>query len=197
MADGQEGSGDASGKNLISGIKIGSGETLTEYNFCEDLPARIEGRVWEDGPVFTTSDGKLPSDYRGQRDGLYQAGIDKPLPGVKMKLYFYVDPVAGELNPRSVTLKEVMPGIYPELGTNPDTAVSVLTDAQGNYSFKGLRAGSYIVVQEQPTGYTDANDVVGSTTGFSFNSFDEAALAPESVLSTFSTSQVMDSIVNI
>ena len=197
MADGQEGSGDASGKNLISGIKIGSGETLTEYNFCEDLPAQIEGRVWEDGPVFTTSDGKLPSDYRGQRDGVYQPGIDKPLPGVKMKLYFYVDPVAGELNPRPVTLKEVMPGIYPELGTNPDAAVSVLTDAQGNYSFRGLRAGSYIVVQEQPTGYTDANDVVGSTTGFSFNSIEEVALAPESVLSTFSTSQVMDSIVNI
>ncbi|MFN9880665.1 MAG: hypothetical protein ACK557_19510, partial [Planctomycetota bacterium] len=90
-----------------------------------------------------------------------------------------------------------MPGQYPQLGDNPDAGVWVLTDAQGNYSFTGLRAGSYIVLQEQPTGYSDANDIVGSTTGFAYNSMFDASLAPESILSQFSTAQVMDSIVNI
>lgn len=196
-ADGRPGTGDGSGQNTITAIKIASGETLVQYNFCEELPAEIYGRVWEDGPAFKTRDGNLPSDYRGQRDGIYQAGIDTPLAGIRMRLYYYVDPVAGELNPRPVTLKEVLPGQYPQLGDNPDAGVWVLTDAQGNYSFTGLRAGSYIVLQEQPTGYSDANDIVGSTTGFAYNSMFDASLAPESILSQFSTAQVMDSIVNI
>lgn len=194
---GKPGTGDSSGINQITGIKIGSGETLVEYNFCEDVPALIQGRVWEDGPAFQTSDGQLPNGYRGQRDGIYQAGVDKPLAGIKLRLYYYVDPVAGELNPRPVTLKEVLPGSYPQLGDNLDAPVWVTTDAQGNYSFTGLRAGSYVVLQEQPTGYSDANDIVGSTTGFAYNSAFEAALAPEAILSQFSTAQVMDSIVNI
>jgi protocatechuate 3,4-dioxygenase beta subunit len=196
-ADGQAGSGDASGTNIITNIVISSGQTLVQYNFCEDVPAEIQGRVWEDGPAFQSKDGQLPEGYRSQRDGIYQSGVDRALAGVKMQLYFYIDPTSGVIAPRQVTLKDVLPGAYSHLGSNPDAPVYVTTDANGQYSFEGLKAGNYIVLQQQPTGYVDANDVAGSTSGFTFNSTLQASLAPSAVLSKFSTQQVMDSVVNI
>lgn len=196
-SDGAQGSGDASTDNLIANVTISSGQNLSQYNFCEEIPAEIHGRVWEDGPAFKTFDGKVPDNYRSQRDGIYQAGIDTPLSGVKMQLYWYINPAEGLLIPSPVKLSEVMPGIYNHLGSDPNAAVWVTTDANGLYSFTGLRPGTYIVLESQPSGYVDANEVVGSTTGFSYNSAVSAAAAPLAVLSTFSTAQVMDSIVAI
>ncbi|MEZ6095212.1 MAG: SdrD B-like domain-containing protein [Pirellulaceae bacterium] len=188
--------GSTSESNIISGIEIAGGQRLEQYNFCECPPSEIAGRVWEDGPEFETANGNLPSDYRSQRDGVYTAGVDKPIAGVTMKLYYYFDQ-NGNINPTPVTLADVLPGYYSNLGTNPSTPISVVTDANGNYSFKGIKAGNYIVVQEQPTGYFDSNDAAGSTTGFTYNSQVEAQVAQKAFLSTFSTSQVMDSVVNI
>ncbi len=197
--------GGSASKNLLTGINISSGQKLIEYNFCENETAEIHGRVWEDGPAIETKDGLLPANYRNLRDGIYQAGTDKPLAGVRMQLYYYIDPAAltdpnytGDLSPRPVTLADVLPGHYAHMGTTDPTArVWVDTMADGEYWFMGLKAGSYIVVQQQPEGYFDSNDTVGTTTGFTYNSPVAAATAPAAVLRTFSSAQLMDAVVNI
>lgn len=181
--------------NQISQITILSGQQLIEYNFCEAIPAELHGRVWEDGPAFETPDGLVPTNYRDLRDGIFQAGVDKPLPGVKLTLYFFN--TNDSLTPRAVTLADMLPEFYSNLGSDPNTKIFTFTDADGNYSFKGLPAGNYIVLQEQPSGYIDANNIVGTTSGFVFNSTTAAQQAPQSILSTFSQNQIMDMIANI
>jgi hypothetical protein len=192
---GAPGTGDNSFVNEIRGIQIGSGAVLVEYNFCEQAPGKIQGRVFEDGPVFSTSDGQLPQNYRAQRDGVYQSGTDRPIAGARMTLWYYNDIAGGSLNPRPVTLADVLPGFYPHMeGMPADTPVFLVTGADGKYSFEGLRAGNYIVLQDQPTGFSDANDVAGSTTGFVFNSEVDVLLAPAILAETFTPRQLMDSI---
>ncbi len=192
-----DGGGTAS-ENLIANVVVQSGQRLTRYDFCEQEAAEIRGRVWEDGPAFETADGRVPDNYRDLRDGVYQSGVDTPLAGVRMELWYYVDPVSGEIAPRRVTLGEVLnSGQYAHLGTDPNAAVWMETTASGEYRFTGLQAGNYIVLETQPDGYVDANDIPGSTSGFTYNSEVEAALAPTILSSTFSNTQIMDSIVNI
>ena len=84
---------------------------------------------------------------------------DKPLSGVRMVLYWYVDPVAQAIAPRPVMLSEVLGHHYGHITTGPDSPVYVTTDAQGNYTFDGLQAGNYIVLQEQPQGFVDAQQL--------------------------------------
>ena len=69
--------------------------------------------------------------------------------------------------------------------------------ADGAYWFTGLQAGNYIVLETQPEGYFDSNDTPGTTTGFTYNSATATAAAPASVLRVFSSTQLMDSVVNI
>ncbi len=45
------GGGDASVDDLISNITIGPGRALTDYDFCEQLPASIAGRVWSESLI--------------------------------------------------------------------------------------------------------------------------------------------------
>ncbi len=192
------GGGNDTRENVITNIQIESGQNLVQYNFCEQEAAEIHGRVWEDGPTFETADGVLPNNYRQLRDGVYTEGIDTPIGGVRMELWYYIDPDTGEIAPRPVRLSEVLGEFYTHMNTSdPNAAVWVETMADGQYWFRGLRAGNFIVVEAQPSGYTDANDIVGTTTGFSFNSDVEAAVAPRALLNTFSGAQIMDSIVNI
>ena len=44
-------------------------------------------------------------------------------------------------------------------------SVATTTDANGNYSFAGLRAGMYTVTETQPAGYRDGNDAAGTAGG--------------------------------
>jgi len=194
------GDGDAS-ENLIQNISIESGQKLTEYNFCEHDAAEIHGRVWEDGPAFVTEDGSLPANYRNQRDSIYQEGVDTPIEGVRMQLYYFIDPTGGEVGeivPRPVTISEVDAGDYPHIdASNPDAPVWVETMADGEYWFTGLQAGNYIVLETQPDGFTDANDVVGTTTGNTYNSDSEADLAFAPLTRTFSNVQLQDVVAGI
>lgn len=187
--------GEAS-QNLISGIVIDSGQNLVQYNFCEVEAAEISGRVWDDGPAFETKDGTLPEGYRNLRDATFDPAIDTPIAGVRMELWWYIDPVNGSTTPRAVTLGEVLGTEYQHLGDNPESQVWVQTDADGQYRFAGLQAGNYIVLESQPAGYSDANDTPGTTTGFTFNSEFDAA-TQSLLLSTFSGEQIMDSVVNV
>ena len=191
------GGGDVS-ENLIENISVSSGQKLTSYDFCEVEAAEIRGRVWEDGPAIVTEDGTLPAGYRDLRDGVYEPGVDAPLAGVRMHLYFFIDPVNGEIAPRPVTLAEVQAEHYTHLNTDdPEAPVWVETDANGEYAFLGLHAGNYIVLETQPEGYYDSTDSPGTTTGFTFNSAEEASTAPQSLIFQFSNAQIMDSVVNI
>ena len=186
--------GGDSSTNLLSDIVIDSGQQLTQYNFCEHPAAEIHGRVWFDGPAFETSDGEVPDDYRDQRDTIFNEGTDTPLAGVTVSLYYYIDPELNDIAPRPVTIGDVLASEYTHLGTDPSTPISAVTDADGRYWFTGLQAGNYLVLEEQPEGYVDANDVPGTTTGFSVNSTSEDTTAG---LRQFTESQRFDSIANI
>ncbi len=61
-----------------------------------------------------------------------------------------------------------IPGVTVVLtGTDPNGPVSktTTTDANGDYSFPGLLAGTYTVTETTPTGYTDGGETAGSTGG--------------------------------
>lgn len=191
------GTGTAS-TNLLSGIRINSGQRVTQYNFCEQEAAEIHGRVWEDGPAFVTEDGTVPANYRDQRDGVYQEGVDTPIAGVRMQLYYYIDPTNQEIAPRAVTLGEVQAEFYGHMGTSdPNAEVWVETMDDGQYWFQGLQAGNYVVLEVQPDGFVDSNDTPGSTTGTAYNSSVAAATAPLTLTRVFSGDQIMDAVVNI
>ncbi len=197
------GSGNGSAtENLLSNITVGSGDRLEDYNFCEVAPAEIHGRVWEDGPAFETEDGTLPEGFRALRDGIFTAGVDTPLEGVRMELYYYFDPANEQIQPRPVKLSEVMGEFYTHMdSSNPDAAVYMDTMADGEYWFQGLQPGSYVVVQSQPDGFTDANDIPGptqnGTSGVSFNSQTEVQGAVSALSQTFSSAQLQDVVANI
>lgn len=201
LFNGGETVGDAGGsasENLIENIVVQSGQRLTQYNFCEVEAAEIHGRVWADGPAIQIQNDIIPDDYRDQRDGVYNANEDTPISGVRVQLYYYVDPTNNSLVPRPVTLGEVQAVHYGHMGTtDPEAAVWVETNAAGQYSFKGLQAGNYIVLETQPEGYTDSNDTPGTTTGFTYNSIEESNTAPQSVLLQFANEQIMDAVVNV
>ena len=184
------------GVNMICDIEVNSGDVSDDNNFGETPPASIHGRIFEDGPAFETEDGTPPEDFRSQRDGIFQAGTDTPLAGVEVQLFYFIDPVNGSTTPRAVTLAEVDASEYPDI-TDPNAPITTVTNANGEYWFAGLQPGNYIVVETQPDGLIDSNDTPGTTTGFTFNSEEEAAIAPSSLLTTFSNDQIQDAIVGI
>ncbi len=199
------GSGDGTAsENLLGEITVSSGDRLVDYNFCEHPPAEIHGLVFEDGPAFETETGEVPANFRSLRDGVFQADTDTPLEGVRVQLFYFVDP-AGENNaisPRPVTLGEVQAEFYTHLGTDdPNAEIFVETDENGEYWFQGLPQGSYIVVQTQPDGLVDSNDSSGPTenglSGFTFNNENDLVTAISPLTETFSDSQLQDTVANI
>lgn len=193
--------GGTTSTNQISNIVIESGQNLSQYNFCEHDAAEIHGRVFEDGPAFVTEDGVLPDDFRDQRDGVFQAGVDTPIQGVQLQLFYFIDPTAGpegEIAPRPVTISEVQSEFYENIdASNPDAPVWVETNADGEYYFLGLPPGSYVVLEIQPEGFVDANDVPGTTTGFTFNNESDTQTAIAPLTSVFSDVQLMDAVAGI
>jgi protocatechuate 3,4-dioxygenase beta subunit len=197
------GSGDGvATENGFRNVTVTSGDRLVDYNFCEEAPAEIHGRVWEDGPAFETEDGTLPENFRDLRDGVFQAGVDTPIEGVRMQLFYYFDPATDQLEPRPVKLSEVMSEYYSHLdGAGPDSDVWVETMADGEYWFQGLPAGSFIVLQVQPEGFADANDMPGptqnGTSGTTFNTENDVNGAIAPLTRTFSDAQLQDTVANI
>ena len=58
------------GTDLLSQVSLLGGQNGVEYNFCEELPASIAGKVW--------------NDRNG--DCIYEPGTDIPLSGVQIDL---------------------------------------------------------------------------------------------------------------
>lgn len=85
---------------------------------------------------------------------------------------------------------------YGHMNTDdPNAAVWVETMENGEYWFMGLSAGNYIVLEQQPDGFVDANEVPGTTTGFAIN--DNPESAPQILIGIFSDSQLQDTLINI
>ena len=181
-------------ENLLSTIVLSSGDQATNYDFCEHLPAELHGRVFVDGPAIETEDGQPSEDFRDLRDGVFTAGTDQGIEGVVLELFFFN--TDDSVSPVAVTLADVQPEFYADLGSDLTTPITTLTNAEGEYWFQGLPAGNYIVLEQQPDGFTDSIDTVGNTTGFTFNDSSEVANAPQN-LSVFSTNQLLDAISSI
>lgn len=179
-------------------VDLIGGDTGVNYDFGELLPAEIHGRVFADGPAFETEDGTLPDNFRDQRDAVFTAGVDTPLEGVQLQLFFFIDNDTQNIDPRPATLADVDASFYEDLGTSdPNALIVTQTDSEGRYWFQGLQPGNYIVLETQPEGFEDSTDVVGSTTGLVFNTPSETESAPSFLTNTFSTTQLSDAVVNI
>ncbi len=157
--------GDASQDDLISQIKVSSGQAVVEANFCELPPAQISGYVFQDGSVISNSTGDLPEDIRTVRDG-QRTSDDTPISGVVLQLR--------ALTGLPINASRALPGTY------SGTTIEVQTDANGFFVFTGLRPGTYHVYQRQPDGYLDSLDTPGTTTGFAIN---RGESVPTSVMS--------------
>ncbi|MEX1040713.1 MAG: SdrD B-like domain-containing protein [Pirellulaceae bacterium] len=148
---------DSSVRDVISGIRISSGQELDEHNFCELPPGKISGYVFQDGEVIPTPNGQAPDNLAEIRDG-QRDDSDAPIRGVVLELR---DGFTGL--PMSANSDLVLPGYYSG-GT-----IRVTTDANGYYKFEGLKSGFYSVFEVHPDGYIDNVDTVGSTGGLAIN----------------------------
>ena len=109
--------GNVSVADLISQVTIGSGENLTDYNFCEIETVSLSGRVWSDvlpNCIFDPS--------------------ESPIAGVTVKLY----DAAGNLVGTTVTNSQ---GAYSFLNLRPGT-YTVRESQPGGYFQGGQKAGS-------------------------------------------------------
>ncbi|MEX2316840.1 MAG: SdrD B-like domain-containing protein [Pirellulales bacterium] len=141
--------------NLLGNIPIGSGEALTNYDFCEEPPAQLSGYVFVDGLPFPNDEPLTPERIAQLRSGL-RTPDDEPLAGVMLML---CDVTTGI----PVGSERALPGAYP-LGP-----IVTVTDATGFYQFTNLKAGSYAVVEIHPSGFVDGFDTPGTRGGFAVN----------------------------
>lgn len=156
--------GNASQDDLISQIRVGSGQSIVQANFYEVPPAEISGYVFQDGSVIITATGELPEDLRSIRDG--QRGKNStPIANVVLELR--------ALTGLPIDSSRALSGTY------AGQYITVRTDANGYFSFSGLRPGTYHVYQQQPDGYIDGLDTPGTTTGFAVNPGD---VVPDAIM---------------
>jgi len=141
--------------DLLFNIDVGSGQQLVDYNFCELPPATLSGYVFRDGPVIFTTDGRPPADLQVIRDGKLTPD-DLRLGGVVLEL-------RNALTGEAIRGEDMLPGVY------PPGPIRVVTDSSGFYQFRGLREGSYAVIQVQPGGYLDSLDTPGTSGGIAVN----------------------------
>jgi protocatechuate 3,4-dioxygenase beta subunit len=146
--------GDDTVADRISDIDVGSGQDITDANFCEIEPGRISGYVFQDGPVIRAVFGQMPDNVRDLRDG-NRTPDDKPIAGVRIRLML----PDGSPAPSSLAL----PGFY------DGEFIEASTDAEGYYQFVGLPPGIYHLFQSHPTDYIDWIDTPGSTGGFTLD----------------------------
>ncbi len=168
--------------DLIRQVKLEAGDNATHYDFAEIPPARISGTVFRDGDAIVTEDGLVPSNLAEIRDGQL-TDDDQRLAGVVLELRNSLDgmPIMGD---------ETLPG------SNPDGPLRVTTDANGNYSFLGLRPGNYAVVEIHPEGYVDGIDSAGTNGGIAINP-DAEDVPPLQQFSNLGVDLKNDAIVRI
>ena len=143
------------GGDRLSAVQLGSGDELTDYDFCEIPPAILSGYVFQDGAELVTEDGLPPENLFEIRDGRRTAD-DTPIAGVVIELR---DGSTGEPIDGSTAL----PAYY------ADGSIRTQTDGLGFYEFRGLPPGSYAVYETHPDAWFDGIDTPGSTSGVAVN----------------------------
>lgn len=139
--------------DIISAIVLSGGARGINYDFTDLPPASISGYVFQDGPALVTREAPQPSELRQFRDGIRKP-TDAPIAGVVMQLRSSLGlPIPAEF---------ALPGYYTGV-------IEVVTDANGFYEFKGIRAGSYHIYQIQPEGFIDGLDSPGTAGGVAIN----------------------------
>jgi protocatechuate 3,4-dioxygenase beta subunit len=210
---GSEG-GTLSGTDSITSITLGAGVDATDYDFSENLPASLSGKVYaEPGTVLlagvtvklldgsgnvlktATTDDWGQYSFANLKPGTYR--VDETQPDGYYDSTDFVGSEGGTLSGSdsitSITLgagvdatdydfSENLPAtisgrVYAQPGEEPLAGVTVkLTDAAGNvvttktdewgqYSFTGLKPGTYRLDEVQPDGYADSTDYPGTAGG--------------------------------
>ena len=148
--------GDTTLANQVTDIVLQSGQSATDYDYCELPPAWISGFVFVDGsPIELQEDEVLPIDISAIRNGQLTSD-DMALAGVELEL-------RNGNNGQPIDASRALPGAYPE------GPVRTTTDENGFYVFSGLPRGSYAVYEIHPGEFVDGIDTPGSTDGIAIN----------------------------
>ncbi|MGQ9821200.1 MAG: SdrD B-like domain-containing protein [Thermogutta sp.] len=139
----------------IGEIKLLPGTKGLNYDFAEVRPGSISGYVFQDGsPVSYVLGTPRPDPYT-VRDGVFTPD-DTPLAGVELRL---------------------ADGFGRAILDESGRPIVTYTDSRGHFEFKGLRPGTYTVIEVQPAGYDDGLESVGTLGGIAFNPGNTEALA--------------------
>ena len=167
------------GNDRIVEADLGPGVDAIDYNFCELLPARISGYVFQDGPTVFVFSGQPVPDPATVRDGRFTPD-DTPIAGVQLRL--------GDASGAPLL---AVAGISGAVGNDPFTTV---TDANGYYEFTNLEPGIYTVLEIHPAKYLDGIDSAGSHGGIAVNAHE--AIDPM-ILSQLAIDPANDAILRI
>ncbi|MDE0866347.1 MAG: carboxypeptidase regulatory-like domain-containing protein [Rubripirellula sp.] len=173
QAAGSAGGNDAAA-DVISDIPIGWGDRLNNYDFCELLPASVEGMVWQETNSNQT----------------FEAG-EIPIPGVLIELIGSVGDVleTTETDPQGkYRFDHLMPGVYSIRQTQPDGFFhggQVSGDRGGDDTTDDLLVGLTLAIGTEGKGYNFPEIPPASLSGFVFQDGDTIQLSgrlqPESL----------------
>ncbi|MCC9601882.1 carboxypeptidase regulatory-like domain-containing protein [Stieleria sp. JC731] len=151
--------GQPSGDDRLINIQVHAGLTGVGYDFPEVPPAEISGVVFVDGAAIETTELISPEDLREYKDGQLTTD-DTRLNGVRITI---LDEFGLPLTDDAF------------LSGNAVADSVVLTNQDGVFQFKGLRPGTYVLSQTQPSSDSliDSIDTPGSTGGLAVNAADE------------------------
>ncbi len=138
-------------EDRIVDASLGSGVVAVDYNFCEKVPARISGYVFQDGPTIKLMPDEEAPDPASVRDGRFTSD-DTPIAGVLLKL--------GD-------------GSGAPILDAVGEPITTTTDSRGYYEFTGLQPGVYTILEVQPEGFVDSIDTAGSHGGIAVNPSDD------------------------
>ena len=160
--------GDDAAADLISDIPIAWADDLSNYDFCELLPASVQGMVWQE----TNSNQE------------FDAG-DVPLPGVLIELMGSADDVLATKETDSLgryRFDALMPGTYSIRQTQPEGFFhggQVIGDQGGDDTADDLLDGLTLAIGTEGNGYNFPEIPPASLNGFVFQDGEEIQLSGE------------------
>ncbi len=160
------------GPDRILNAQLDSGVNGVNYDFWEEVPAKISGYVFQDGPAIVVKEGDPAPNIPALRNGQLTPD-DKRLPGVVLQL---------------------CDGSGVPLLDSQGRQITTVTDANGYYEFDMLYSGVYSIREIAPSQYLPGVDTVGSKGGLVVNRY--ATIDP-SVLSTLAVDTGGNAIVRI
>ncbi len=166
--------GNDSSDDLITDVPVGWGDTLNHYDFCELMPASVQGMVWQE------------TDENQQ----YDAG-EVPIPGVLIELLGASETVLETTQTDAqgnYRFEGLMPGVYAIRQTQPDGLFhggQVVGDHGGSDSIDDMLTGLTLAVGTDAVDYNFPEVPPASLSGFVFQDGEAirlaAALRPESL----------------